>query len=292
MLLSIIALFNYHENILDNIKPYLPTGVSRPDICYPADPVDFDVLKNTILLRAGELSLVYSDPDLFRLALSIWSAKNRLTWQNLFDSIYYKYDPLFSKIREYTLNRATANNTDFSETDTKIETDTENRDLHESSNRDISTNTHKNDVEHTTGTENRSNSENHNDTDIHYVQAFNDIGVGYWHEKEKDANNGGSTGTENSGMSSTTTTTANDTAQTADNLIKSLTGSLTNSIRAELEKIYNKKDNGTLNDIITETIHGQRPYQELIKLQREIVEFNLYDYIANQFVHDFCVMLY
>lgn len=292
MLLSIIALYNYQANILDGIKPYLPTGTSQHAICYPSEPINFDVLKNTILLRAGELSLVYSDPDLFRMSFAVWGARNRLTWQNLFDTIYLKYDPLFSRIREYSLNRATTNATEYNEQDNRLETDTEERNLQENSNRDITSNLNKHDVETTSGSENRSNSETHNDTNTHYVQAFNDIGVGNWHEKEKDVNNGGATETENSGMQSTTTTNATDTTKTDDDLIKSLTGNLTNTIRAELEKIYNKNDTGTLNDIVTETIHGQRTYQELIKLQREIVEFNLYDYIANQFVHDFCVMLY
>ena len=54
----------------------------------------------------------------------------------------------------------------------------------------------------------------------------------------------------------------------------------------------NRNDNGTLQDIISETITGQRPFQELIDLQRQIVQFNLYDFIADDFVKNFCVMIY
>ena len=292
MLLSIIAIYNYRENILDGIKPYLPTRPTIPEHETDFEPIDFEVLKNTILLRAGELSLVYSDPDLFKLSLAAWGAKNRLEWQNLYNSMYLKYDPLFSKIREYALNRATTLNSDITENNTDNTTDTETKNQTENQNRDISTIENNVTTDNISGSSNGSTGETTNNTDLFSVQAFDDIGVNQWHEKEKRVDNGGKNTVSSLSNSSNETTNENGQTQTDDNMIRTLNDLIKRDIKNELEKIYNRKDNGTLNDIITETVKGQRPYQELIKLQREIVQFNLYDFIANEFVRDFCVMIY
>ena len=119
MLFSIVALYNYDSKILNGIEPYLPLRPTNREISIDFRPIDFEILKNTILLRAGELSLVYSEPDLFKLSLAMWAAKNRLKWQNLYDTVYYDYDPLFSKIRQYTLDRKTHDTSDSENTTTE-----------------------------------------------------------------------------------------------------------------------------------------------------------------------------
>ena len=292
MMLSIIALYNYKPDILDGIQPYIPTQPTSPETSAPFVPIDFEILKNTILLRAGELSLIYTDPDLFRLSFAVWAAKNRLEWQNLYDSLYYKYDPLFSKIREYALNRATTLNSDITENDVDTTADSTVRSETENTNRDIVTSDHTTENVTTNGREYGTADDRSSDTNTLYVQAYDDVGAGHWHEKEQTTN----TGSKNSSSDYTNTgsddTVTDSNKQTDDNIIKTLSDTITKSIRSELEKLYNRRDNGTLNDVITETVHGQRPYQELIQLQREIVQFNLYNFIANEFVRDFCVMIY
>ena len=75
MLFSIIALYNYDKSILNDIEPYLPDKPSNPEISTDYYPINFDILRNTILLRAGELSLIYNEPNLFKLSLTTWAAK-------------------------------------------------------------------------------------------------------------------------------------------------------------------------------------------------------------------------
>lgn len=292
MMLSIIALYNYKDDILDGIKPYLPIHPTNQDHEPDFEPIDFEVLKNTILLRAGELSLVYTDPDLFRLSFSIWAAKNRLEWQNLYNTLYYRYDPLFSKVREYALKRATTLNSDITENDTDTTADSTVRSQTENTNRDISANEHTTENATTTGREYGTAGETNGNINTLYVQAFDDVGVGHWHEKDKTTDSGNKNSSSDYTNTGSDTTVTDTNTQTDDNIIRSLTDTITRNIRDELNKLYQRRDNGTLNDIITETVRGQRPYQELIKLQREIVQFNLYDFIANEFVRDFCIMIY
>lgn len=292
MLLSVIALYNYDNNILNGIEPYLPIKPSDTTRAVDYYPINFDILKNQILLRAGEMSLVYSEPNIFKLGLATWAAKNRVLWQNLYDTIFYNYDPLFSKIRSYTLDRLTRDekegtkNTADNTTDNTDKTD--NRTTNTTGNENGISNNSTNYGE----SGSKSSTENHTDTTTLAVQAFNDIGQNDWYNKEKTTVTGNSSGNENTAKNSNengfTTNDDNYTQNIVDNLI----GKINRAIVRKIDERLQETKNGTLKDIITETIKGQKPYQELIILQREIVEFNLYDYIVDDFVKTFCVMIY
>lgn len=292
MLFSIIALYNYDSKILNGIEPYLPLRPTNQEISIDFRPIDFEILKNTILLRAGELSLVYSEPDLFKLSLAMWAAKNRLKWQNLYDTLYYDYDPLFSKVRQYTLDRKTHDTSDSENTTTESVTesaDTNNNETTNTTGNELLTlNTKEKTIE--SNGKNMGNSTGNEST--LFVQAFNDINPDRWYGKERTVDSGTMNGYENGNGESETTDTGNNDRDFTENIVNNLIGKLTRNITKRIDEQLSKTNNGTLQDIITETIKGQRPFQELIGLQREIVEFNLYDKIADDFVAEFCVMIY
>ena len=54
---------------------------------------------------------------------------------------------------------------------------------------------------------------------------------------------------------------------------------------------YYTEDNGTITREESGNI-GVTMTQEMIQRQRDIVQFNLYDYIARQFIKQFCIQLY
>lgn len=292
MLLSIIALYNYDNTILNGMSPYLPDKPSDVDHSTDWRPINFEILVNTILLRAGELSLVYTDPDLFKLALSTWAARNRLKWQALFDTCYYRYDPLFSKIRRYTLERKTTNTNNDTKTVGDLTDQTDNR----SDNRTIDTNNNERYEGNVNGSHSESvgvsSGDSYNDTKTHYVQAYDDIGVGHWAEKERDSTTGSTNGYENTNTNGSNNEDSNGTNTFTGKMVDDLTGRLSRNINRQINEYLERDGRGTLNDIITETVEGQRPFQELIQLQRELVEFNLYDYIADSFVGQFCILIY
>lgn len=292
MMLSIIALYNYDNTIFNGISDFLPTSPSDPEISVTDfEPIDPETLLNNIMFVCGELELLYSKPDVFKRFFLMWCRKNKKIWQNLYDTMYYRYDPLFSKIRKYTLDRITADSLSETGQDTTNET-ANSRNIN---NRDSDTTTNgqnqSNRYEQTNGSSGRLVNENHTDTDVLQVQAFNDIGE-YWNNKEKTTNNGSSSTADN--LDTATTMTGNDskTEHEIVNFVDRVTGTLDKTLLNTLDKTLSRQEHGTLKDIITETVQGIRPYQELIKLQRDIAMFNLYDYITTDFKCNFCLLVY
>lgn len=290
-LVSIISLYNWDDTLFDDIAQYLPTTVTDPTISITPVPVDLETLIGNIMFACGELSIIYNSPVTLKFYLKLWAKKNAGVWQKLFDTLFYNYDPLFARVREYHLTRS--NTLNRTTTDAETENNTYNRTEHDDvlenvtgndSNLNESTNTRTlNTTETTSGSE--------NGTQTNYKQAYNDIGS-TWSSDTKTETTDSTSGTradtgtigdagrvEDTGQHSELTT-ADNTKQIADVAAKTLSrnGTLT--------------DAGQLADIITEKITGQRAYQELIDLQRKLAMFNLYDFIIDQFKHEFCVMIY
>lgn len=341
MLLSVIAMYNYDNTLFDDLQDCLPTSPSNSDYATENySPIDFQTMVNLIMLRAGELSLVYSQPPLLKWSIGVWANTQKDKWQALYDTLWYRYDPMFSKIRSYALDRATTHNADTTDDTTANDTQSANRIDKTTTDRDYTSSkvfseTGKTDddvsgrysnTENVTtdddvsgsysDTKSGSNNETVNLTDTTYVQAFNDVGSNNWHEKDKVTHTGTdnvttsetgsgtnsserdvSTNTTGSGTNSnerdvTTKVDNNTNVIDTDNVITDFTQSISEILDKTVNRAIKLIDRGTVKDIITETIQGQVPFQELVKLQREIAEFNLYNYIADDFVANFCVMVY
>lgn len=292
-LLSLVAIYNYDNTVLEDLKNYVPKHPSNTDYAVlNFTPIDFDTLKSLILLRAAEMSLVYSDIDLFKFALRAWSAANKDVWQRLYDTLWYKYDPLFSKIRTYTLERKTRLDRDTTEHTEQGDTNTTEREDNTKTDRDRNTKTTENTTAHDGTNETVNRSGNDSATDTQYVQAFNDIGASRWHEKEQNRHTGDVHENATTNSSEDITQQVSGSESTDEDIITQYTQDVKELIDREINKNGKQLDVGKVDDIIKETITGQRAYQELIVLQREIAEFNLYDYIVEDFVRHFCVMVY
>jgi len=292
-LLSLVAIYNYDNTVLEDLKNYVPKQPSNTDYAVlNFTPIDFTTLKSLILLRAAEMSLVYSDIDLFKFALRAWSAANKDVWQRLYDTLWYKYDPLFSKIRTYTLERKTQLNRDTEEHTDQSDTNTTEREDNTKTEKDSNTKTTENTTAHDGANETVNRSGNDSATDTQYVQAFNDIGASRWHEKEQNKHTGNVSENATTNSSEDITQQVSGSESTDEDIITQYTQDVKELLDREIKKNGKQLDVGKVDDIIKETITGQRAFQELIVLQREIAEFNLYDYIVEDFVRHFCVMVY
>lgn len=69
----------------------------------PSD-IDKDTLVGSILMRAGEFEVLYSDPYLMRDMIGLWSRKNQWTFDKWIKAINIQYDPLnnYDRTEEYT----------------------------------------------------------------------------------------------------------------------------------------------------------------------------------------------
>lgn len=248
--MSILGLYNYDPTIFDGLT--LPTAA---DITNEADKVSDPWVPNKqdfigyLLLQAAEMELVYSSAPIMATMITVWSAAHSYEWKQLYNTMLYKYNPIWNKdglwkeTRDLDgKNERTAN---LDTTDTRTYTNL--TDEHTLTNL---TNTQTGAIEHdVTGFDVNSYSPNTRDN---YNQLKN-VGTG----SEKNVRNG------------------------EDKNIEKITGT---------DKYYTE-DNGTITREESGNI-GMTMTQEMIQRQREIVQFNLYDYIARQFIHQFCLSVY
>ena len=87
-MLSILALYNYDENIFDGMN--VPEGMSK-----------VTTVEN-ILLECAELSLIYTNPDFMKKAIKQWSDKEQKIWQKLYDTENLDYNPIWNVDAEIT----------------------------------------------------------------------------------------------------------------------------------------------------------------------------------------------
>lgn len=68
------------------------------------DGIDIDTAQETILLRAGEFPLLYTDPFFMKNAIGSWCSKHRLTFARWQKALSVEYNPLdnYDGTEEYT----------------------------------------------------------------------------------------------------------------------------------------------------------------------------------------------
>lgn len=248
--MSILGLYNYDPTIFDGLT--LPTAA---DITDEADKVSNPWVPNKqdfiayLLMQAAELELVYASAPVMSTMITVWSAAHNYEWKQLYNTMLYKYNPIWNKDGLWKetrdLDGKNERTADLDTTDTRTYTN-----LTDEHTLENLTNTQTGAIEHdVTGYNANSYSPNTRDN---YNQLKN-VGTG----SEKNVRNG------------------------EDKNIEKITGT---------DKYYTE-DNGTITREESGNI-GVTMTQEMIQRQREIVQFNLYDYIARQFIKQFCLMVY
>lgn len=64
--------------------------------------IDRDTLVNYIGLKTMSMPLAFPDADFLRKAIHTWSAVNLPSWQRVFDTLFYKYNPIWNKDGTYS----------------------------------------------------------------------------------------------------------------------------------------------------------------------------------------------
>ena len=99
MLLSIMGLYEYDENIFQGLQ--VPEGLNR------------EAVINEILLQCAELEVVYPNIDIMKLAIDTWSIANQYTWQKLYDTMVVEYNPIWNVDANVTDTLAGTENRDI-----------------------------------------------------------------------------------------------------------------------------------------------------------------------------------
>ena len=133
-----LSLYMQDQTIFDGLQlPVPPTNpTDYPDLYVQGFQIDRQVLIDNLLMETGELNVLYPDPVFFKYAVTNWSKKELPVWQETFNTLFYRYNPLWNKdgsvketAKDITSNlttgsRSRAGSTEQSSGDTSSETET------------------------------------------------------------------------------------------------------------------------------------------------------------------------
>lgn len=215
----LMALYNYDPSLLDNL--HVPTVEELPANIEYIDPLpelsDED-LRLELLFELGELSPVYSDPEILKQMIAVWDRVNHKNWLQLWQTTLYKYNPIWNKDGSFTETRDLATSGTASSSDSR-----------------------------TTNTSN-------NATDQHSVTGY-------------DTN--------------TLSLESGDTHNDSGNITAS--GTSNGSESGSEKETITRKEQGNI---------GVTTTQAMIREQREIVEYNIYNFIIESFKKRFMIQVY
>ena len=252
MYLSIMGMYEHDQSVFNGLQ--VPEGVDKENLI------------NEILLQCAELEIVYPNIDTMKLAITVWSVSNQYTWEKLYKSMLFDYNPIWNVDANVTRTDSGKTLRDIervkngSENETLDLTDQETVNLTD------------------TRTLNLTDTETPNLTDTRSVKGFNS---NTWAEAEKNVK----TGTDG------TTHTGTDTlVRTGTDTVKRTgTDNTQYNDRETIEE--GSTNNNTYTERRTGNI-GVTTTQKMIEEERNIAEFSIINYICQSFKTRFCILIY
>lgn len=222
--ISVIGLYNYDPHIYDSIA--LPDGVDK------------DTFVHELLREAGELALVYHDPDLLTALFPSWSRAKNYKWRTLQNTTTLDYNPIenYNRTETWTEKRNGNSNEAHSGNDKTVNTDTNSGE----------------------------------DSGTTSAEGFTDVAAFNSSElvpQESTRTTGESTTKYGRVLTTNNTMTHGHQIATTDS------------------------DNSTHEGHISGNI-GVTTSQQMIEQERSVADFNIYKTIINDFITEFCVMVY
>lgn len=312
--LSVMGLYSYDNTVFDAL--HLPTALETSREC----------IEGNILVECAELETLFSNPEIFKKILDIWSYKQCPIWEKLYNTTQLVYNPIWNvdgtitetieieragehkdnetRTGEHKDNETRTGQNSSTSTSGNTETralgttDTETRDLKstlkESRDLEQSTNTTKN-TDQTNQTSHAVFAYNSGDESPESVDHTNGHTMEDTESSSTDegtvSNNGTDTGTVKK-IGSDTGTVKND-------------GNSSTSGTESGETNRNGTESGETNRNGTEsstekhtdtTVRqgnvGVTTTQSMIREEREVDLFNIVDVIVNDFKNRFCLLVY
>lgn len=253
--LSPLGLYQWDQTIFDLMQ--LPEALNR------------DTLIDNLLAETAELEVLYPNPVVFKNLLGVWSAKNLDVWNRLYATTQYEYNPIENYNRYEEGSDSGTGRTTHSGTDTTTESITHGGSDRENTTSDIE----QGGQDVVTGAV----------TEGHWIAGFDSQPVSAEDDglvkQTRDQNDGTTTTTygrteEGAG---TKTTTFGKTIGRTEGLAHGEQIASTNEGEHEMHA------HGNI---------GVTTTQKLIREQRQVDLFNLYDIIIEDFKMRFCILVY
>lgn len=300
--LSPLGLYNWDDTIFDLMQ--IP------------EALDKDTLIDNLLAETAELEVLYPNPVVFKNLVGVWSAKQIDIWNRLYATTQYEYNPIENYNRYETGSDSGTGRTTHSGTDTTADTttyggtdgrteaimqggsDTNTRQMAEGGTQGETTTAQMAQGGHDTVTG--------ADTKGHWIAGFDstpsgqDDGLVKQTRDQDDATTTTAYGKTESDNGSKTTTFG----KTESNSDTTAYGKTENiSETRTYGQTIQKAGNMTHGEQVATTNEGEHELhahgnigvtttQKLIREQRDIDLFNLYDIIIEDFKMRFCILIY
>lgn len=263
------------------------------DLMVIPSALDKEVLVDNLLAETAELEILYPNPVVLKNLLGVWSRKQIDVWNRLYETTQYDYNPIENYNRYETGSDTGTGTETHSGTDGRTESiATGGKDVLDMTRRDGGTET-----ENTTSSVEQGGQDETtgNDKKGHWVAGFDaptptaqDDGLFKQTRDEDDATTTTEYGKTEDGEGSKTTTFG----KTETNKDETTYGK-TETVQEQKsygESVSTSKEGG-------HTLHahgniGVTTTQKLIKEERSIDLFNVYDIIIQDFKMRFCIMVY
>lgn len=347
VMITPLTLYNIDSTIFDDIpipSYNFPRSIEYDDLFLRVGwELNKQVLIDNILLETAELDTIYTNPAFFKFAVKQWAAKEFPVWQALYETIFYKYNPIWNKdgtvkeserqIRDLlaTSERTKTNNNVSVNTESENISDTDNTERNENiirngvntktneGNENTSENGNKtiSNVESGTSALTESGSETEDTTITNSVSAFDQLSAWSNHDKtvnDTDKTNGRTqaennnkviNGLENNNgsgernshtLENSVNTESEGNSENIDRDYSRERSNNTNLINNGSEKeIFDNTDSGNIDRDYERKEYGNigvTTTQAMIEAERNLVKFNIYDFIIDSFKARFCILIY
>lgn len=98
-LISILTLYQIDDTLFENMelpaRPFTDRGYE--DLFLTGWDLNKDTLVENLLMELAELNVLYTDPVFMKYAITTWSKKNKAVWQALYETLFFKYNPIWNK---------------------------------------------------------------------------------------------------------------------------------------------------------------------------------------------------
>ena len=226
--------------------------------------LDKDTLVDNLLAETAELEVLYPNPIVFKNLVAVWSAKQIDIWNKLYATTQYEYNPIENYNRYETGSESGTGRTTHSGTDTTTENTTHGG-------RDTRT------IDRDMG---GSDTNSGNGKNEHYVAGFDSAPSG---------DDDGLVKQTRDETETSMTTQYGSTEDVTDTLAHGETIAKTGGV-THGEQIATTNDGE--HELHAHGNIGVTTTQKLIREQREIDLFNLYDIIIEDFKMRFCILVY
>lgn len=234
------------------------------DLMQIPEELDKDTLVDNLLAETAELEVLYPNPVVFKNLVGVWSAKQIDIWNKLYATTQYEYNPIENYNRYETGTTGSGGSTTHSGTDTSTDTETHTGADTRVIDRD------RGGSDTTTGSS----------TSSHHVAGYDSTPVG-----EDD----GLLKQTRDEVASSSTTQYGNTEDVTDTMTYGSTVSKTGGL-THGEKVVTSNTGG--HELHAHGNIGVTTTQKLIREQRDIDQFNLYDIIIEDFKMRFCILIY